>query len=155
MHGGYLRALARKLCRNHIDSDDLVQDLLEKTMRSPEAMPEGANERAWLSRVLNNLFIDKLRRRNTRREEPAGDLPTPLAEDNGPWWRDVSPEQIRAAVRKLPEDQRVTFEMFTFEGASYDAIAAKLGIAKGTVGVRISRARQRLREILSEERDHG
>ena len=69
-HGDYLRALARKLCRTQLDPEDLVQDLYERVLRSE--MPEGANPRAWMSRVMNNLFIDKLRRRGATGAATAG-----------------------------------------------------------------------------------
>src|SRR5687767_4593031 len=68
-HGAYLRGLAGKLCRSQLDPDDLVQDVLEKTLRFP--IPDGANEKRWLAKVMHNLFIDKLRRAQARREELA------------------------------------------------------------------------------------
>jgi RNA polymerase sigma-70 factor (ECF subfamily) len=153
-HRSYLEGLARRMCRNQLDPDDLVQDLFEKTMRSVPPIPAGANERAWLSRVLHNLFIDKLRRRNARREDPLDEPIEPPAEERA-WWQTLTAEEVRSTLARLPEDQRMTFELFAFEGRSYDEIAAVLGIAKATVGTRILRARQKLREILTVERGDG
>jgi RNA polymerase sigma-70 factor (ECF subfamily) len=154
LHRSYLEALARRMCRNQLDPDDLVQDLFEKTMRSGQPIPPGANERAWLSRVLHNLFIDKLRRRNARREDPL-DEPIELPVEERAWWQSLTVDQIRATLARLPEEQRMTFELFAFEGRSYDDIAATLGVAKATVGTRILRARQKLRELLTLERGDG
>lgn len=153
-HGPYLRGLARKLCRSQLDPEDLVQDVFERTLRSP--IPPGANERAWLARVTHNLFIDKLRRRQARRE----DLTDALEELRAPseerlWWEALTEDEVRAQVARLPEDQRTTFELFAFDGASYEDIAARLGIAKATVGTRILRARQKIREQLRKERGDG
>lgn len=138
-------------------------------MRAAQPIPDGVNERAWLSRVLHNQFIDKLRRRAARREEP---LDSPVDGPGVPpagsaaegqrgyveeraWWQSLTLEEIRAKLVHLPEDQRVTFELFAFEGRSYDAIAVELGIAKATVGTRILRARQKLRDLLTLERGDG
>jgi RNA polymerase sigma-70 factor (ECF subfamily) len=151
LHRTYLEGLARRMCRNQLDPDDLVQDVFEKTMRSVQTIPPGANERAWLSRVLHNLFIDKLRRRNARREDPLDEPVEPPTEERA-WWHALSVEQIRATLARLPDEQRTTFELFAFEGRSYDEIAAAQGIAKATVGTRILRARQKLRELLTRER---
>ena len=153
-HGAYLRALARKLCRSQLDPDDLVQDVFEKAMRS--VMPEGANQRAWLSRVLHNLFIDKIRRRNVRREDALETDPAqPVAEERE-WWESLTEREVRAKLAELPAEQRETFELFAFGGKSYDEIAKQLGIAKNTVGTRILRARQRIRELLTiEVKAHG
>lgn len=127
-----------------------MQDVLEKTLRSP--VPDDANPRAWLSRVLHNLFIDKLRRNHARREDlvPEPVDASPAAESS--WWEQLTEDAVRAQLAKVPEDQRVTFQLFTFDGKSYDEIAAALGIAKTTVGTRILRARQKLRELLIQER---
>jgi RNA polymerase sigma-70 factor (ECF subfamily) len=151
-HGHYLQGLARRLCRNHFDPDDLVQDVLEKTVRSPDSIPPGANERAWLSRVMHNLFIDRLRRKQARREDAIStDVPA-SPKDEHAWWESLTVGDIRAKLAHLPDEQRTTFELFAFEGKSYDEIAAQLGIAKATVGTRILRARTRLRELLTKER---
>ena len=152
-HGDYLRALARKLCRTQLDPDDLVQDLFERVLRSE--MPAGVNERAWMSRVMTNLMIDKLRRRKARPEDAASVEPVaPVVEANA-WWETVTEAEVRAKLAQLPDEQRVTFELFAFEGKSYDEIAAKLKIAKNTVGTRILRARTRLRELFTKERGDG
>ncbi len=144
-HRPYLQALARKLCRGHFDADDLVQEVLVKTMQA--GIPEGADDRAWLSRVMHNLFIDWVRRRSTRREDELVDAPAPVA-DEGAWWQALTAIEVRAELAQLPEDQRITFELFAFEGKSYDEIAAALGIAKATVGTRILRARVKIRDLL-------
>jgi RNA polymerase sigma-70 factor (ECF subfamily) len=153
-HGEYLRGLARRLCRRHFDPDDLVQDLLEKTVRSPDAIAAAANERAWLSRVMQNLFIDRVRRTRSRREEPITAEPAATVSDAPPWWDSLTGEQVRAQLAHLPEDQRATFELFAFEHLSYDEIAARMNIAKSTVGTRILRARGKLRELLTGEYGH-
>lgn len=154
-HGEYLQGLARRLCRTTLDPDDLVQDVFEKTVRSPAAIPPGANERAWLSRVMHNLFIDRLRRKHARREEPiVAEVAAGEAEEHA-WWESLTAAEVRGAVARLPDEQRVTFELFAFDGKSYDEIAAALSIAKGTVGSRIVRARTRLRELLTKERADG
>jgi RNA polymerase sigma-70 factor (ECF subfamily) len=151
-HHSYLAALARRLCRTVLDPDDLLQDVFEKTARASRPIPEGVNERAWLSRVLHNLFIDTLRRRRARAEEPL-DPALELPIEDGPWWQRLTMDQIRAMLDKLPEAQRATFELFAFEGLSYEEIAVAQGIAKATVGTRILRARSRLRELLTVEHD--
>src|SRR5688572_20113400 len=148
-HAAFLRSLAHKLCRGQLDADDLVQDVFEKLLRHP--LPESANERAWLSRVMNNLFIDKVRSRNARREDPIEEDPVSSAPVPGEWWETLSTADIRAQLPHLTDEQRETFVLFAFEGRTYDEIAAQLGIAKATVGTRILRARQRIRERLMKE----
>ncbi|HEY0255764.1 MAG TPA: RNA polymerase sigma factor [Kofleriaceae bacterium] len=151
-HRPYLRELAKRLCRTQLDPDDLLQDLFEKALHM--TIPEGANERAWLARVMQNLFIDKLRRQNARRENLTDEV-FEAREEHRVWWETLTEDAVRRQLVNLPADQRETFELFAFRGYSYEEIAAKLGIAKATVGTRILRARKRLRELLSEENLRG
>lgn len=153
-HGSYLGALARRKCRNQLDADDLVQDVFEKVMRCMQPIPAGANEQAWLSRVLHNLFIDKLRRRAARAEDSLHE-PIAAQADERTWWQALTEEEVRATLALLPDKQRVAFELFAFEGRSYEDIAVMLAIPKATVGTRILRARRKLREILTAERGDG
>jgi RNA polymerase sigma-70 factor, ECF subfamily len=152
-HGDYLRGLARRLCRTQYDPDDLVQDTFLRTLKSP--IPAGANERAWLSRVMHNLFIDAIRRRGARKEDVLVDVAAPVVDTDDAWWQSLTAADVRSVVERLPEDQRTAFTMFAFDGKSYTEIAAAQGIAKATVGTRILRARQRIRELLLEERSRG
>lgn len=154
VHRPYLNALARKLCQTQLDPDDLLQDLYEKLMTGRH-LPERANERAWFGRVLHNLFIDKLRRKQTLREEVLEEPAIAAPEDDETWWQKLTLDQVRAGISRLPDELRRTFELFELERRSYDEIAATLGIAKNTVGTRISRARDRLRRILTEEHADG
>lgn len=147
-HGKRLRDLARRWCRSPLDPDDLVQDTLERALRS--TVPADVNERAWLARVMRNLFIDRVRQQASRRERlDRGVLPSSVAED-GAWWERLSEADVRAEVARLPPQQRTTFELFTFAGQSYDMIAEQLGISKNTVGTRVLRARHALRAMLSQ-----
>jgi RNA polymerase sigma-70 factor (ECF subfamily) len=65
-----------------------------------------------------------------------------------PWWEDISPEQVREAVTRLPDELRCAFERFAFERKSYKEISAELGVPVATVGTRVLRARRRLRVLL-------
>jgi RNA polymerase sigma-70 factor (ECF subfamily) len=150
-HGDYLLGLAKRLCRSHIDPEDLVQDVLEKAMRYE--LPEGANERAWMSRVLHDQFIDRLRRSQTERAQPMEDEPVAMPPEQEAWSEALTSDQVRAQLPRLSAEQREAFELFMFERLSYDEIAKRLAIAKATVGTRILRARIKLRELLTKE--HG
>lgn len=147
----YLCGLARRLCRGRLDPDDLVHDLIEKMLRSPDAIPEGANEPAWMARALRNLFIDKLRRLSGRHEVRLASTAVTAPADDRAWWEAITPQEVHDQLARIPGEQRTTFELFAFEGMSYDAIAAQLGIAKATVGTRILRTRLRLRDLLTRE----
>jgi len=152
-HETALNATALRLCGNAADARDLVQDTLERGLRSLSRYKVGTDGRAWLLTILHNIFIDRCRSRTRERradvtteqveERVAAPEPEPL-----PSWAAISPEQLREALEKLPEEFRLLYQLHALEGRSYNEISERLGIPKATVGTRLIRARRRLKEVL-------
>lgn len=61
--------------------------------------------------------------------------------------------RLREAIALLPEDQREALVLTQLERVSYEEAARLLGTTEGTVKSRISRAKARLKELLSPERE--
>ena len=152
-HGEFLRRLAGRLCRSEFDPEDLLQDVLERTVLHVHTLSAESDHRAWMARVMRNLFVDRLRRRAAApapavlEEETA----TPPAEQRE-WWEGLDADDIRARLHELPDELRGAFELFAFEGCSYEEIARRLGIPKMTVGTRVLRARRRLKQLFVASR---
>lgn len=147
-HGDFLRRLAARLCRSPIDPEDLLQDVFERAVLHVHTLVPEMDHRAWLARVMRNLFIDQLRRRTAAPQHAALDDEAPApAVDAREWWERLDADDIRARLAELPGDLRHAFELFAFEGCSYADIATRLGIPKMTVGTRILRARRRLKQL--------
>jgi RNA polymerase sigma-70 factor (ECF subfamily) len=60
-------------------------------------------------------------------------------------------QHLEAALRRLPDAQRVPLVLFHFEGTSYQEIAQMLGVSLGKVKTDIHRAREALRKYLSAD----
>ncbi|HZJ67409.1 MAG TPA: RNA polymerase sigma factor [Kofleriaceae bacterium] len=153
LHGDFLRRLARHLCRAAFDPDDLLQDVLERTVQHVDALAPHGDHRAWMARVMRNLFIDRLRRRAAAPAQDAlpEDAPAPPPESRA-WWEGLDADDIRARMAGLPDEMRAAFELFVFEGCSYAEIARRLDIPKMTVGTRILRARRKLKQLFVASR---
>jgi RNA polymerase sigma-70 factor (ECF subfamily) len=143
-----LLGMARRICGNDADARDLVQDVIEGAIRSGERLAAVENLRAWTITILQRKSIDLFRRRaHEVLTEVEADAPwiEPQLED-APLWAKVTTEQLVAAVEKVDEPYRSTYRLFALEKRSQD-IATQQGIPQ-TVGSRLARARDRLREIL-------
>lgn len=147
----YLVARARRISRDLIDAEDLVQDVFERWLRTRGQPGRPGNRRAWMNVVLRNLAIDQLRSRRVA-PGPIGELPAPVEDHGAPWWRDLDPGDVARAMAELPSALRIAYQLFEIEAKSYREIAAALGIAPSTVGVRVLRARRRLRDLLTQRR---
>lgn len=154
-HDAMLRGLARRLCGNAADADDLVHDAYERAMRAWGRVVDRSNLRGWLSAILHNLFIDRCRKgQRTPRSEGSEQLDrlqlAAVEQVAPPIWAQLSGDSVTGALVALGPELRGAYELRA-QGRSYEEIAAALGIPRATVGTRLVRARQRLKEILLRE----
>ena len=160
-----LYGAARRMARNAADAEDLVQETYLRAYKGYDRFAEGTNLRAWLFRILTNLFINEYRRRKRRPDEvDLGDTDTLYmyrglggaelarrsrsAEDE--MLDGVTSAEVRHAIESLPDAYRVAVLLADVEGFAYKEIAEILDVPIGTVMSRLHRGRKKLREALQE-----
>jgi RNA polymerase sigma-70 factor, ECF subfamily len=143
-----LAALARRLCGNAPDADDLVQDTLERALRARGKYIEQGNLRGWLATILKNQFRDRYKaaRRQARPSDALDEIAMPEKPEPEAWQR-ITPEQLDQAMARLEPAFRQVYELHA-RGWSYAEIARELDISINTVGTRLLRARAKLKAIL-------
>ncbi len=143
-----LRAFAVSLSGNPDRADDLVQETLVKAWSNLGSFLEGTNLSAWLFTILRNIYYSEYRKRRREVADSEGTIAARLA---------TAPEQtghmdfldFRAALQKLPADQREALVLIGASGMSYEEAASICHCAVGTMKSRVNRARNRLAELLS------
>ena len=148
-HGRFLYNVAYRLTGNDDDAYDLVQEALLRVRKGLETYQPGSME-AWLSRIVTNVFLDEVRRRRRRPvevlpEDPERLLPSSPGADEA---TETLPDDVQAALRRLPEDFRTAVVLCDVVGLSYEEIADALSVPVGTVRSRIHRGRRLLRAAL-------
>jgi RNA polymerase sigma-70 factor (ECF subfamily) len=151
-HGRFLYTVAYRLTGNHEDAQDLVQEVLLRVRRGLETYQPGSLE-GWLSRITTNTFLDETRRRRRRPvdllpEEPDRVVPPSPGADVA-LAADVLPDDVQAALRRLPDEYRAAVVMADVVGLSYQEISDNLDVPVGTVRSRIHRGRALLRKALT------
>ncbi len=140
-----LRRYARALTREADRADDLVQDCLERAVRKRLLWRPGSSVRAWLFRILLNLYRNDLRRgRRAPAAVPIEGLAREPAEQPAQLHRLELADTARA-IDALPAEQREALLLVALEGLSYAEAAHALDIPQGTLMSRIGRARNALR----------
>jgi len=143
-----LAAIARQLCGNSADADDLVQDTFERVLRAETRYVEQGTRRGWLATVLRNRFRDCYREKRRHAPSSVAIDKLPMHEPDEPaLWEHFTEAQIAAALAQLDPAFRRVYELHG-SGYSYKKIARELGISINTVGTRLFRARTKLKEIL-------
>src|SRR5512132_4231501 len=145
-----LRAFAISLCGNVDRADDLVQETLLRAMANIDSFQPGTNMSAWLFTILRNLFRSEYRKRRREVEDTDGTYAESLKSHPEQHSR-VEFLEFRAALGKLPADQREALILVGASGFSYEEAAEICGCAVGTIKSRVNRARSRLAELMSIE----
>jgi RNA polymerase sigma factor (sigma-70 family) len=138
------------------DAEEAVQDGFVKAYRALGRFRRGAPLKPWLLRIVANEAKNRRRAAGRRdalavrvaaEDRPGDAVPSPEAA----LFARESQERLLAAVETLGGDQRDAIVCRYLLGLSEDETAAALGIRRGTVKSRLSRALARLREILEGE----
>jgi RNA polymerase sigma-70 factor, ECF subfamily len=143
-----LRAFAVSLSGNADRADDLVQETLVKAWSGLASFEEGTNLTAWLFTILRNIYYSEFRKRRRETPDPDGAIAARLI---SPATQNIHMDflDFRAALQKLPVDQREALILIGASGLSYDEAAAVCGCAPGTMKSRVNRARNKLSEMLA------
>jgi RNA polymerase sigma-70 factor, ECF subfamily len=145
-HFDFLYAFALSLSRNRATADDLVQDTLLRAWTHRSSFERGSNLRAWLSRILRNLFLSGLRRRIHEVGDPEDQFTLAVAQRPNQEHRIVLRELARD-MDTLPQPQREALVLVGLGGFSYEEVADRMDCPKGSVKSRVSRARQTLTNL--------
>jgi RNA polymerase sigma-70 factor (ECF subfamily) len=155
-HQDMVYATAVRLLGNPAEAEDVAQTVFLKAFERFDTLAESPSAAGWLKTVTKNACLNHLTRYRSRWQSfgdlaSAGSLDARLTSDASPA-RDLEHaderERLEAALRRLPDHQRVPLVLFHFEEASYEDIATALGISIAKVKTDIHRGREALRHLL-------
>ena len=152
---------AYRLTLDPDDAKDLLQDTYMKAFRFIDSFQQGTNAKAWLFRILKNSFINDYRKKS---KEPSKvdyqevetfynseDVDRQITPDlRVEALQDMIGDEISTALNALDVDFRTVIILCDLEGFKYEEMAKILDIPIGTVRSRLHRARNLLKEKLSE-----
>jgi RNA polymerase sigma-70 factor (ECF subfamily) len=144
-----LRRYALALMRDRMRADDLVQDTLERALRKFSLFRRSTDLRAWLFTIMHNVHVNQIRAAMAAaRTQPddAGGEPAHAPLDDAATARDIS-----NALQHLAPEHREVILLVGLEQLSYAETARVLDVPIGTVMSRLTRARERLRALMSGE----
>ncbi len=143
------------LTRNGSEAEDLVQETYLRAFRFSHRFQPGTHLKAWLFQILRNTFLTFY---HQREREPA--LSEDGIPDGSPPMFHEAPDPGRTSVEtradlervlaQVPEEFRTAFLLAEMEGLPLEDVAHIMGCPVGTVKSRIFRAKERLRELLTD-----
>lgn len=165
MYQGRVFGLCVKLTGNRDDAEDLAQEVFIKAFNSLKGFRLEADFGTWLHRIAVNMWLN-IKKKNSRATIVS--LDEPISTSNGEITREVADGDssrdplasleevefrghVRQALGRLSQEHQAVLVLRDMEGYSYEEIARITDSSLGTVKSRINRARQTLRNIMTEE----
>src|SRR6266516_1751840 len=141
-----LRRYARALVGDRYVADDLVQDTLERAWNKFYLWRPGSDLRAWLFTIMHNVFVNQARRRRYEIEQAMEEVPAVSVRATQSEQLEV--QDVDRVLRSLSPEQRELVLLVAVEQLTYEEVSGALDIPIGTVMSRLSRARERMRQLL-------
>lgn len=168
-HDELIRAALRNT-RDRQEAEDQVQETYARAFKAWSTF-DGKNVRAWLHRILTNVYLNEYRKNapavysfdapqgeedgDSRWETLNSDVPLDWFSTyrgqsaEGLFFRSQVDERIRQAISQLPVEYQETLYLVDIEGYKRREVAEMMTVSIGTVGSRLSRARDYLKAALT------
>ena len=143
----------RKLVISHDDTDDVLQSTFIKAWTALSDFRGDAQLFTWLYRIATNEALTFLKKKRTRFFLPLVDVERQLSstlEDDPYFNGDAMQKKLQKAILKLPEKQRVVFNMRYFEEMKYEEMSDVLGTSVGALKASYHHAVQKIEKFIEE-----
>lgn len=143
----------RKMVIDHDDADDLTQEVFIKIYRHIENFREDAQLFTWIYRIATNECLSFLQKKKRRFFLPIGDLTGEFVSkiDHSPHISgDDIQKKLQKAIVKLPEKQRLVFNMKYYDELSYEHIAEITKTSVGALKASYHHAVKKIEEYLND-----
>jgi RNA polymerase sigma-70 factor (ECF subfamily) len=157
-HNQRLYRIARGVVRDDAEAEDIVQEAYVRAFAHLESFRGDASLGTWLSRIVINEALGRLRKRRRTVAMPENSqaeiIQFPLNPSDDPE-RTMAQRQILQLVERatdsLPDVYRMVFVARVIEGLSIEETSELLGVRPQTVKTRLHRARALLRKALDDQ----
>lgn len=126
----------RKIVISHEDADDVLQNTLVKVWKSLPGFRSESGLFTWLYRIATNESLTLLKQKKRKFLAPQGDHDYLLSDqlEADPYFDgDEASLKLQQAILKLPEKQRLVFNMKYFDEMKYEEISAILNTSVGAL----------------------
>ena len=146
-HKDRMWAVALRTCGDRELAADAVQDGFLAAFRRADSFRGDAAVTTWLHRIVVNACLDRIRRRGRTTPLPEEDA-LHIADSRDEHTSTETALDIRGALARLPEGQRIALVLVDMHGLSVTEAAEVLGVAEGTIKSRCARGRAGMAELL-------
>jgi RNA polymerase sigma-70 factor (ECF subfamily) len=143
--------VAMRFVNNRDDAEDVLQEAFIKAFQKIHQFKGDVTFGAWLKRIVINKSIDFLKKKKERAVEIQENTLQIVEDQDWTVAPEVSMEDVKKAMRKLPEKYQYVLQLFLLEGFDHEEIAAILGLSNTASRTRLLRGKGYLRALLTQK----
>jgi len=143
----------RKMVIDHDDADDVTQEVFIKIHKSVENFRENSLLYTWIYRIATNECLNFLQRKKRRFFLPIGDVSGELAsklDSSTHFSGDEIQLKLQKALLKLPDKQRVVFNMKYYDDLTYEEISEITNTSVGALKASYHHAVKKIEDYLTQ-----
>ena len=144
----------RRIVLSHEDADDLLQETFVKVWEKIDSFKGQSRLSTWMIRIATNKALNFLKEKRRIFWIPLIDVEKNLEQilESDPYFDgDEAEKQFQKAILKLPEKQRVVFQMRYYEELKFTEIAEIMGLSEGGVKANYHQAQKKVKDFLSPD----
>jgi RNA polymerase sigma factor (sigma-70 family) len=147
-HGPMVLSVCRRVLGDSHGAEDAFQATFMVLVRRASSIGRREPLGGWLYGVAQRIALKARAQAAARRQRERRFAPMPCADSlDDVTWRELR-SVLDEEIGRLPEKYRTPIVLCYFEGKSYDQVARELGLAKSSLGNRVVRGRELLRQQL-------
>ena len=141
----------RKMVIDHDDADDLVQEIFVKVWKNLDSFREDSKLYTWIYRIATNECLTFLKKKKRKYFVPIGDVTKELSQKLD---EDISISgdevqlKLQKALLRLPDKQRIVFNMKYFDEMKFTEIAEVTGTSVGALKASYHHAVKKIEEFI-------
>jgi RNA polymerase sigma-70 factor (ECF subfamily) len=144
----------RKMVIDHDEADDIVQDVFLKVWKNIDSFREDSSLYTWIYRIATNECLNFLKRKKRKFFLPLGDVEYELNQklDHSAYISgDEIQMKLQKALLKLPDKQRLVFNMKYFDDMKYEDIAEITNTSVGSLKASYHHAVKKIEEFINHD----
>lgn len=137
-----------RLMGDRVLAQDMLQESFVMVFKNLKAYKGDSTPGAWIKRIVINNCISELRKKRMQISDLDEVAMVPLVVDTEADYT-YEVQQIKEAMRKLPQGYKVIFSLYAIEGYDHEEIAGILDISVSTSKSQYHRAKKKIKELIT------
>lgn len=146
----FAMSICIRYTRNQTEAMEVVNDSYMKVLDKLSEFDSSRPFKSWYGKILVNTAIDNYRKNRKNNEHVSIDTINETGEADPEIETELSVNDILRLYGYLPENYKITFNLYEIEGYSHEEIGQMMGVTASTSRANLARAKKMLRELYSK-----